>query len=317
MQAYQYDAKTPAEMDFKQWMIDQLTTKGSLDPKEMDEKVKALNKAGSVMAQAEGDLEERLYAQHLAAGDDPTVARKKAISEATQAKQSENAEISDDTAKLMATQYLAGDKTIFTNLGRGAQGAQNVVKVRNEITALAKEQGLKGQDLALRIAEFNGLVSGERALGTRAANVEMFAGEAYKMMDVARKASLDVPRGEWVSVNKALQAFEKQTGDPKIVAFGAAINTLVNTYAKAIAGGGQATVSDKDHARGMLEAAFSQAQFEAVLDTLGKELEAARAAPGMVKQGFRNLADQPKGLQGDMGPSPNTIRYDADGNRIQ
>lgn len=223
--------------------------------------------------------------------------------------------LDDDTAKLMAEQYLAGDKTVFTNLGRGAQGAQNVIKVRNAIQQSAKDQGLTGTEIALRMAEYNGLVSGERALGTRTANVEMFAGEAYKMMDVARKASKDVPRGEWIPVNQVLQSFEKQTGDPKIVAFGAAINTLVNTYAKAIAGGGQATVSDKDHARGILEAAYSEAQFDAVLDTLGKELEAARAAPRMVKQGFRDLAAD-KNLGGNLGPAPNTIQYDAEGNRV-
>ena len=224
--------------------------------------------------------------------------------------------IDDATADVMAEQYLAGDKSVFTNLGRGGQGPQNIAKIRNAIGKKAKEQGLSGTDIALRLAEFNGLVSGERALGTQTARVEMFAGEAYRMMDVARKASADVPRGEWVPVNRALQAFETQTGDPKIVAFGAAINTLVNTYAKAIAGGGQATVSDKEHARGMLEFAFSEQQFDAVLNTLGQELEAARAAPGMVKQSFRNLAGE-KNLQGNLAPEPNVIRYDAEGNRIQ
>ena len=224
--------------------------------------------------------------------------------------------LSDEDAKVMAEQYLAGDKSVFTNLGRGGQGPQNVVKVRHAIMDEARARGMSGDDIALRMAEFAGLTSGERALGTRTANVEMFAGEAYKMMDVARKASLDVPRGEFVPVNRALLAFEKNTGDPKVVAFGAAINTLVNTYAKAIAGGGQATVSDKDHAREMLEAAFSEEQFEAVLNTLGQELEAARQAPGAVKQGFRDLAGN-RNLQGNLGPPPNTIRYDAEGNRVQ
>jgi hypothetical protein len=224
--------------------------------------------------------------------------------------------LSDQDAKVMAEQYLAGDKSVFTNLGRGGQGPQNVVKVRHAIMDEARARGMSGDDIALRMAEFAGLTSGERALGTRTANVEMFAGEAYKMMDVARKASLDVPRGEFVPVNRALLSFERNTGDPKVVAFGAAINTLVNTYAKAIAGGGQATVSDKDHAREMLETAFSEEQFEAVLNTLGQELEAARQAPGAVKQGFRDLAGN-KNLQGNIGPAPNTIRYDAQGNRIQ
>lgn len=226
--------------------------------------------------------------------------------------------IDDDSAKLMAEQYLAGDKTIFQNIGRGGQGPNNVVKVRRAILEEAKKENLSGMDIALRMAEYAGLTAGERTLGTRAANIEMFASETLNMIKVARQASDEVPRSEWVPVNRALQAFERNTGDPKIKAFGASLNALVNAYAKAIAGGGQATVSDKEHAREIIATADSPAQFDAVMGVIEKELSSARAAPGQVKQQFRDLAkDKDLGSIPKDIPSGGTIRYDAEGNRIK
>lgn len=239
----------------------------------------------------------------------------KIASSVAKAKLGGDALLDDDTVSIMADQYMAGDKSVLQNLGRGAQGAQNIVKVREAVMRKAKEQNLKGADLALRMAEFNGLTAGQRTLGSRVANVEMFANETLNMIDVARKSSADVPRSQWIPVNKALQAFESNTGDPKIRAFGAAINSLVNTYAKAIAGGGQATVSDKDHAREIITSADSQAQFDAVMKVIEQELQAARKAPGQVKEQFRDLAGS-NSLDKPLAPEQNVIKYDINGKRI-
>lgn len=256
---------------------------------------------------------ERRRAEYLKTGMSPAEAYDKAKKEVKQA----GATLLDDEAiDSMAKQYLAGDKSVFQNLGRGAQGAENVVRVREAVSRVAKEQGLSGSDVALRIAEFNALTAGERTLGSRTANVEMFVNEARNQMAVARRLSEEVPRGEFVPINRALLSFENNTGDPKVVAFGASINTLVNTYAKAIAGGGQATVSDKDHAREILLSAYTPEQFEAVLDVLNQEMEAAREAPRQVKQQFRDLTHGDK-LEGIPTPDRNVIKYDAEGNRVQ
>lgn len=246
--------------------------------------------------------------------NDPDAAYARARKESKQT----GALLDNDTLKTMAEQYIAGDKSVFQNLGRGAQGAENVVKLRNKVMEVAKEQGLEGQDLALRMAEFSGLMSGQRALGTRAANIEMFANETLNMIAVARKKSEEVPRSEWVPVNRALQSFERNTGDPRIRGFGAAINSLVNVYAKAIAGGGQATVSDKDHARELVTTADSPAQFEEVMSVIEMELKAAKAAPGQVKQQFRELAtDKNLGNIPSAAPAGGIIKYDKEGNRVQ
>src|SRR5690606_6718593 len=50
--------------------------------------------------------------------------------------------IDDETLTAMAEQYLAGDKSVFQNLGRGAQGATNVVALRKRVAEVAKEAGM-------------------------------------------------------------------------------------------------------------------------------------------------------------------------------
>ena len=266
----------------------------------------------TINKQDAGEVERRKL-EYVRQGMSPAEAFDKAKKEVKQAGVSA---LDDETVNAMARQYLAGDKSVFQNLGRGAQGAENVIRIRQAVERNAKAEGLSGEDIALRIAEFNALTAGERTLGTRTANVEMFVNEARNQMQVARRLSQEVPRGEFVPLNRALLAFESNTGDPKVVAFGAAINTLVNTYAKAIAGGGQATVSDKDHAREILLSAYTQEQFDAVLDVLDQEMEAAREAPRQVKQQFRDLAHGDK-LGGIPTPDRSVIKYDAEGNRVQ
>lgn len=216
-----------------------------------------------------------------------------------------------ESADLIAEQYLAGDRQAAAGFARSAQ---NMSMIRKSISEKAKAQGLSGPDIAMRIAEFHGIVSAETATGRRTATIGMFANEARRVIDVAKRASKDVPRGEFIPFNRAMLAFEKNTGDPKVVALGAALNAVINTYAKAINGGQQGTVSDKDHAREILELAYSDNQMDAVYNILEQELQAAIDAPGDVKQSLRDLqSGKVKPAPGD----PSIIRYDANGNRVQ
>jgi hypothetical protein len=191
--------------------------------------------------------------------------------------------LSKEAADEMAGQYLAGDKTVFTNLGRGAQGAQNVVAVRERVAQMAKEQGL---DPAAVVKGFNTQVantSEARAVGARSATLGM-AGEATRRVgQIALDASDKVPRSQFVPVNKALQAWKTNTGDPAIVAFGAANNTLINAYSRAVSPTGVSTVSDKEHARDMLSTAQTPEQYKAVVAQMYKEVDAEKAAVQDVK----------------------------------
>lgn len=227
----------------------------------------------------------------------------------------------------MADQILAGDKSPFNNIGRGAQGAENIASLRRAVATKARGRGLGGADLAALNAEFAGLQAGERTLGTRTANIEMAASEAQNLMPIALEASRAVNRSQYPSLNKIQLAIQQGTGDQNVVKLGVAVNGLVNTYARAISPTGNPTVSDKDHAREILDKAWSNGQFEAAVGQMQQEIGAARKSPGSVRGEFRNaisgrqggpasVPDAPSGPSGQPSAPSKVIRYDASGKRL-
>jgi hypothetical protein len=212
--------------------------------------------------------------------------------------------LSDEDAKFLGGQLASGDTSVLTNMGRGAQGARNVLKVRHAAIEQLVDKGMGPEEAGVKVAEFQGTKAGERALGTRTANVEMAVSEAQNSAKIALAASEKFPRTEWMPVNKALSALESGGGSVEARRFGAAVNTFINTYARAISPTGTPTVSDKDHAREILSTADSPEQFKGVMDVLQQEMAAARKAPGQVKESFREGAtgksDKAHPKQGDV-----------------
>lgn len=195
--------------------------------------------------------------------------------------------LSPETQRKMAEQYLSGDKSVMQNLGRGAQGAANVVALRETIAQVAEGRGLSGADIAAKQSEFMGMNAAQRALGTRQANFGLAKSEAYEMADLVTETSEAVSRTQFMPINKALNAYNTNTGGTEIREFGAALNSFINAYARAISPVGTPTVSDKDHARAMLSTADSHEQVLAIMGQLKKEMEAAGRAPGIVKKEIR------------------------------
>lgn len=200
-----------------------------------------------------------------------------------------NALLDDETIDSMARQYRAGDRTVLQNLGRGAQGAENVVKLRTRVAQQLKENGATPEQMALAVAEFEGLKAGQRTLGTRTANIEMPVAEAKNLVPQALEMSEKVSRTKYPALNSVILAAEKGTGDENTVRLGIAVNSLINVYSRAISPTGTPTVSDKEHARELLSAAWSKGQFKAGVDQLMIELQAAQKSPGDVKDKFREL----------------------------
>lgn len=195
--------------------------------------------------------------------------------------------LNEPTLRRMADQYLAGDKSVFQNLGRGRQGAANVVALREMVGTVAEERGMSGRDIARVIGEFEGFKAGQRTIGTRAGAVLMAATEAGQMAQIVLETSDAVDRTQFPDLNAIAAAVRKGTGNPEIVAFNAAVNSFINVYARAIAPTGQGpTVSDKEHARELLESSFSDGQVEAAINVLLREIDLAKKTPGQVKKGF-------------------------------
>lgn len=195
----------------------------------------------------------------------------------------------DDTRVAMAQQYLAGDKSVLTNLGRGAQGAENILALRQEIQKQAKLTGLDAAGIANKMAEFSGQMASQRTLGNRIANIELAVTEAQQMMPLALKASEAVDRTRFPTLNRILLAGEKGVGDENVVRLGVATNSLINIYARAISPTGVPTVHDKEHARELLSAAWAKGQYKAGVDQLGLEMAAAQRSPDIVKNRMREL----------------------------
>lgn len=209
--------------------------------------------------------------------------------------------IDKDTISFMAKQALAGDSSVFTNIGRGSQGANNLRLLRQEIAKQAAEQGIDGADLAAQNADYFGSKAGSRTLGTRSANVELAANEAANLIPLARQASADFPRSEFVPIAKAQQLIANGSNDPRLRRLVAANNAVVNAYARAISPTGVPTVADKEHAYSVINTAYDDRSYNAVLDQFEQEINAARQSPEQVRKGLRSAItgkkEEPSGKQ--------------------
>jgi hypothetical protein len=198
-----------------------------------------------------------------------------------------NALLNKDTLDIMSDQALTGDRSVFQNLGRGRQGAENLASLRNAITEKAKLRGYSGAELAAINSEFNGINAAQRTVGTKSANIEMAATEADKVLPLARSASLGVPRSGFLPFGKVQVMFDTNTNDPAINTFATANNALVNVYARAISPTGVPTDADKIHGRELLSTAKDANAYNAVLDQMQQEINAAKASPGEVRSHIR------------------------------
>lgn len=194
-----------------------------------------------------------------------------------------------EDVSFMAQQYLAGDKSVMQNLGRGAQGAKNIIELRRGIRTEAEAQGLKPADVAARLAEFNGYVAEQRTIGTQTANVQMAAGEAKKMIANARELSAKVPRETSVHWNKFTQMKDTELNDPDLIALKGATAEVINTWARAINPKGVATVEDKKHGYELLSQVQNQAGYAAQLDQFENAINASLAAPPETKQYLHDI----------------------------
>lgn len=206
----------------------------------------------------------------------------------SQADNNQDAVMDPLAVRLTAQQYLAGDSSALQNFGRGAQGAKNLNAVRLEVSKIANEAGLNGSDIAAKMAEFAGLKAGQRTAATRSANIEIAANEAAALAPIALAASEKVSRSGFLPFGKAQIMFDSNTNNPDLRQFAMANTALVNAYGQAMARGGSATVSDKDHAREMLSTAFDQPSYAAAVGQMQQEIKAAQAAPKAVRKDLSN-----------------------------
>jgi hypothetical protein len=195
-------------------------------------------------------------------------------------------ELDDETADFMAEQYIATpDNSIFTSLGRGIQGARNVIKLRTIITTkVYNKYHLTPAEIAARGILVIGEKAAARAAGTRAAQVGLAASEAQKTFNIVREKSANLPRTDFPAINEVLKAAETNAGDYRWIALGQAINTSVNAYARAVTPTGVPTERSRERAFEHLKDVFNPEQLEAALQVMEQEMNAAVQAPMDVQE---------------------------------
>ena len=123
-----------------------------------------------------------------------------------------------------------------------------------------------------------GAAAGARTAGTTTANIEIASDEANRMIGVLRGVIPTVNLTNYPSINAIQNAVSKGTGGVEVVKLNTAINSLINSYARAINPRGQPTVSDKNHAREVINNAMSNGQLEGTLQVMEAEMQAALSA---------------------------------------
>lgn len=178
------------------------------------------------------------------------------------------------TRQRMGDQRASGDLagSAVRGYGKGSRAAQ--ADIENRATA----SGKTGADMSAASAERAGTMSAERTLGTQGVRLNVAGKAAYKAADLVLSNSSQVPRGSFVPTNTGEIALNKATSDPATLKYLASLNTFINTYARAISPTGQARISDKEHARDLIVAGYSDKGIQAVMGTLKQEIDNEQSA---------------------------------------
>lgn len=206
--------------------------------------------------------------------------------------------LSPDAIELAADRLLNGEpsRVVLANFGRGAQGAADLRAVQNRLAVKAKEGGIDATKL---LQNTQNVYADNRTfleLGAREGKIATRVQEANLFADIALKASKEVPRESFVPWNKLSQYTSKQLSDPKLAALHAATQSLVNAYASAV-GGGVMTEGNRLEANRMLYDAQGPEAYNAVVNQMLIETQAALDSPKQVRKhmhGETDSHDKPK-----------------------
>jgi hypothetical protein len=195
-----------------------------------------------------------------------------------------------ETIDMMAQMYL--QTGVLPPIGQGKKGAEAKALILNRANEISMgTPGATAESAAANIvgnkAELAGATAGQRTLGTQIANIQIAANETTKMINVAKPYVTKVNPTDYPAINAAGNFVARNTGDPNIVGLATSLNAIVNTYARAINPKGVATVSDKNHAREILNAAMSKGQLNEAFSVMEQEMAAALASGPEVRAAMR------------------------------
>ena len=188
-----------------------------------------------------------------------------------------------------------------TNLGRGAQGAAEVSAIMNRAAELATARGIDPETLPSLQQAFGARSQGLKSVFQRAPNLSLVENEANRLIPRVRDLLPKLDHTKYPTINAAINAYEKATGDPNIVKFGISTESLANVYARVLKGGATPTGGETEEAHKLLDKAWSEGQINAALDQMSLELQSAKqSTDDTLKDYGLSMGD----IQGGSSPPP-------------
>ncbi len=203
--------------------------------------------------------------------------------------------LDEDTLKFRAEMWAAGDEEgAYKGIPNSIYGSPARNAISKMGADISRGRGGGGADQAATNAAFGGNKAGIRTAAQAGAKMDTLSTEVSKFADIAKQASAKVPRGKFVPLTTAEQSIQSGSSDPDLAAFVAANTSLVNAYS-AVAGRGTPTVSGQEHAYKMLSTATSPEAYNAVVDQILRETEAAKQSPNVTMEDIRKRITAPSG----------------------
>ncbi|HEY4355956.1 MAG TPA: hypothetical protein VGN16_09430 [Acidobacteriaceae bacterium] len=181
---------------------------------------------------------------------------------------------------------MLSDQTIASgSLPTGfARSAGGQAAIANMVGAKLKEKNLTGADLAARKATYQGLTASMRTLGNTSARIGLGVSELKNLEPQVRKASDELKRSGYPSLNAAIQAGQRESGNAELRNLAVRLQGLKSAFSQVLTRGGVPT----DSARATTDELFSTKDpnnvLEASLAAMNDEASAIEKAPGDVRQ---------------------------------
>lgn len=178
----------------------------------------------------------------------------------------------------------ANDDALIAQAIRDGRLDLSQVTSKNKSVIASTLKSNPAHDFRTSGVEFMGAKAGSRTIGTSEAKMTQAASEATEMMNITRQLIPTINPTDYPLLNQAGNYVARNSGNPAQVGFATALNGLVNTYARAINPTGVPTVSDKQHAREVINSAMSSGQLNEALRVMQLEMDAALASPAKARK---------------------------------
>ncbi len=186
-----------------------------------------------------------------------------------------------ETADFNAMRLAGGDQSVVQGFGGGKQGAAMRGLLKDRAARYYLDIGMTPKEANAALAEFGGLKRGASTLGQLDARMTAALEKAAQVAPVVTGLSEQIDRTQFPLLNNIIMAAQKGTGDPKIVQYGIAVETLASNYGTAL-GMGNSVLTDFQtrRAQDLLQLGYSKGQMKAAVDQIMVEIDREQRGVG-------------------------------------